>query len=750
MQKIFLSLILLLFVACGGGGNGKTTTSDNNSTSSSQTEIIPLADNSNVTPLYDYNQDKTAIRTLDNSQVNHYEEVEIALEKLKSQQNQDQFNAEIDKFVSEILTFNRPIDNIPSYAPRGANRSLLVEVKNGQIDYSSYQLKGDVNGDFQVNFKDIELLKTALFESNNETQYDTNDDGQIDIKDVIYATARLNSEIAYFDFYDKQKQRLDIPIHTIKESKTVTYNGNKSSILVVAKDENGASGYTDGGLSDSSLEWYKKDGWQLDNTESSSKSNIIKKSANEMIINSSREVVNIEPDPYLIGWHFSLKYITIGGLDAFDSEQYGIESWRWFFEGEIEPKIKSHFRKTKMNHPITKMFTPMQYIYWVGSQKGKTNEVKAKDFTFKYNYKLDGTRVTLKRIVEATTILFESKADKTFKAVINVPDIIDGKATLKRVGPTPKEESFEGEVKENKIEVNQVPFGAYDIEVETKCGCKIELEKAKVFEEDETTFNLFLAEEKLKAQLLTLIVEDNHGKPLTNKDVKLEAKECLDQGEGENNAYISQSGTTDHVGQVDFEDILIGEYRVIVDGKYIQDIQFCGDDTQIIKLDPLWQLKVNMHDECFAGAVTIKKFSLDCQNGIRHDQLGTLCADITDGVDRRTNNTDVSISYTGDLIASQNLGNGLEFYDSGITITGELNDYCDGGSEAGSYMSSGWVVMAFPGSTQQGMATCNGALPTQALQSINNNKKYSWSNSNHGLTCSFTLEPCKDDECKAY
>jgi len=754
MQKIIFSTIVLLFMACGGGGSDHTDTNqtvqEHNNSSSSE-EIVTLEDNSNVTPLYNYSSDGTLIRTLDNSQVNQYEEIEILLEKLKNDQKHTEFDAKIDQFVNNILTFNRPVDAIPSYAPRGANKSLLVEVNNGQIDYSSYQLKGDVNGDYHVDFEDIKALKTALFEGSSDLQYDSNGDGRIDIKDIVYTTAHLNSEIAYFDFYDTQKHRLDIPQRTINDPKTVTYSGSASTILVVAKDENGASGYINGELSDSSLEWYHQSGWQIEEISetNTSKSTIMKKSANEIIIGTSREVVNIEPDPYLLGWKFSIKYTTTGGLEAFESEQYGIESWRWFFEGEIEPKIKSHFMKTKMEQPIIKYFNNMQYIYQIGSRMGKTNEVKAKDFIFKYNYTLDGKRVTLKRIVEACSVLFESQADKTFKAIINTSETIKGKATLKRVGPTPKEEEFEGEVNDNEIEVKNVPFGAYDVEIKTQCGCKIELEKAKVFEDESGIFNLSLDSNKLKAQKLTLIVTDNHNQPLENKEVELDPKDCLDQGRGSNSFFSSQTGTTDNVGQVDFEDILIGEYRVLVDGKYIQDIHFCENDVQEVTIDPLWRLKVEMNSECLEGTATVKKFSLDCQDGLGTDPLGTICAYVEDGIDTRTNSTDVSFSYTGDLTFNHN-GNSLEFYNTGITVSGDLNDYCDQGAVAGEYMSSGSIATVMPNSNQQGSEICNGNLPTQALQAIENNEKYSWNNTNHGLSCNFTLEPCQNEACGAY
>ena len=739
-----LTLIFIMF-GCGGDTPSKTVTDNNTSLAETST----IEDNSMVPTLYDYNSDTTAIRKLDNSQVNNFEDIDILLNSLKN--NKEEFDKQIDKFVSEILSFNKPVDNKPSYAPRGENKGILINVHNNQIDYSSYILNGDVDGDYQVDFKDIALLKKALFENSTDSKYDVNNDGRLDIKDLIYTTARLNSEIVYFDFYDKDLNRLNIARRDINSSKKVVYNGKENKILVIAKDENGASGYVNGGLNDSNQEWYHKNGWVHTGIDKIIPKLSKDNSSNNMIINTVRDVINIDPDPYLLGWHLSVKYVEVGGIDDFDANEYGIESWRWFFDGEVKPKINSHFTTTNMNHPPKEFLSNMQFIYQIGSTNGKKNEVKAQNSTYKHHYTLDGEKVTIKRMVQATTVLFESKADKLFKGNINSNYTVKGKVTLERVGPTPKKEKFEGEVKDNEFEVKDVPFGAYDIEIETACHCKFNIAKNYIFDSETSIANLLLADTKTKANL-TLTIVNSANNPQKNKTVEIEQKACLDQGTGSNSAIFSESGKTDSSGVVTFDSVFVGDYRVKVDGNYVQDIHFCKESQQNIIINPKWRLKVNMSSQCTTGSITFKKFTLDCNKPISLGGATTsgdflLCGAVDkDFYDFRTTSRSdekVEVSYSGGLSYDSGLSP-LYFYEKGLTINAMNKNYCDSG------MSMQVGVMYVPGTPYQSADHCNGTLPFNLVNTISQNKRVTWEKEGNGLNCNFVLEPCKDEECNGY
>ncbi len=595
LRVLFLAFVAIVTIGCGGGGsNNPTKTKESNSSY----EIIK--NDANVEPVYKYNSDKSALLHLNNSRVNEYKDIEDDLANLRGEQKA--FNARINRYISELLYFNSLMDSTPSYAPRGSNKSLIVDVKNGKIDYSQYSLNGDINKDFKVDFKDIELFIDALYNNSNDLKYDANKDSIIDLKDLIYILARVGIEIAYFDFYNQNMQKINISTRAIADSKIFAYSGSEKKIIVVAKDINKASGYIDGGLSDSDSEWYHQKGWKLEGAHARL---MLLRSVNQEIIQASREIINKEIKPYLTGWHFSVHFISNANLEEFGEYSYSVESWRWFFESEIEPKIKSHFSKTDMKRPLKKYLDSRGYACHIGyDEQSMATEVFTKDLIVKRSFVLDNKRVVLKELLRVSSILFESEADKTFKAHINSSKKLNGKVTLSRVGPTPKEESFEGDVNDNEIEASDVPYGAYDIEVETDCGCKLPLANKAVFTGKK--LNLSIDTNKLKANL-ALIIKSKDNKALKNKQVTITSKECIKDS-------FSQSKTTNISGQVIFKDIPIGEYSVSVSGK-TYTIKVCQNTTKTLILpNNKWIYKWINHDSIHSGSITIKNLTIDCNN----------------------------------------------------------------------------------------------------------------------------------------
>ena len=329
-HSVILSVAAIIQIGCNGGDSSSATSS--NSTSQ------------NVTPTYNYLEDGTGVRELNNESVNSFETLQQTLATLK--EDKQAFIAYLDKYVLEVLSSTNSVDSLPSYAPRGNNSSQLYSVKNGTLDYSSYRLNGDVNGDYKVDFSDVSLIEDALFSEDNS--YDSNGDGIIDVKDLIYTLARLNTEIYYFDFYTKDKQKLSIDTRSISDEKSFSYDGNASEILVVAKDENMASGFSEG-LSDSDNEWYHKKGWVADEAieviSQSPKRQVRGTSSNDLMRDTIRNVTKIEPDPYLTGWHFLVSYVDTGRVD--DLVPTTVDSFIIFLD-EAKGRIHAHFLKSNM------------------------------------------------------------------------------------------------------------------------------------------------------------------------------------------------------------------------------------------------------------------------------------------------------------------------------------------------------------------------------------------------------------------
>ena len=716
----FLVLTTALFIGCGGGGGSTAGTTSGNSSST------PSA---SVTPQYNYAEDTTSLRELNNSAVNQYKDIENELKKLTKQ---SEYNAILDKFITDVLSSTTSADKVLSYAPRGGDRSLNIVVTNAKIDYSNYRLNGDVNGDYSVDTKDISLIKTALFNSDNA--YDSNGDGKLDITDLIYVLARLNSEIAYFDFYDSKYQKLSINRRSINDSKIVSYDGNLSEVVVVAKDSNGASAFSDT-LSDIDEVWYKKSGWKYSDStliDESNPSNApsLRVASSVMVRNAVRSVTGIEPDPYLTGWHFSVHYVETGGFDGFGEE--GINQFSMFLT-QGKDKIDSHFRKSNMGNPGKVFEDKTQYIYHIGSHNGKTNEVKADDLTYADAYTLDGEHVTIKRVVHAASVLYESGADKTLKGKINTSATLKGEITLERIGPSPKEESFKGEVNSNEVEVKNIPLGEYKSQMTTACQCPLELGDI-LFDSPDTQVNYTIDDSKLKVRL-TINVVDSSDVPQENRTVEIEQEACLDQGSGGNSAIFSKSISTNDLGEATFENVDIGDYKVKVDGKYIKTVHFCETSEERVVLDPKWYLKISINalDPFGSGSMTLKNFSYKC-DGAGNDIYGKTCTAVYN------DSPDVRISYSGTIVKDSGL-QPLFIYEKGMDANFKFSSFD---------MQSGVMINTFTGASGFNGSACYAPWKDEYSNNLANGKAFNIfiTGADTAGTCNLDFKPCTKELCQ--
>lgn len=725
---IFSTMVMALLIGCGGGG------SSNKKNDTNQSSIFN--NNSDVSSIYDYAKDTTALRKLNNKRVNSYKDIE---EKLKKATDEKSFNIILNQFITEVLFGSVSTDKILSYAPRGKDRSLIVDVKNGKIDYTKYTIKGDINDDYSVDMKDVALMKTALF--NNDVSYDVNGDEKLDLTDLVYLLARLNSEIKYFDFYDTKYQKLPLARRSVDDSKVVDYSGKLTQIVVVAKDENGASGFSDT-LSDIDKVWYKKSGWKYSESRLISESNplisskifelkdnsSVSNSASRMVLRAVRAVTQITPDPYLTGWHFDIKFVETGGFDGFG--ETGIDQFSWAIK-QGKDKIDSHFRKTNMGSAGKKSQSLTEYVYHIGSTSGKSNEVKADDISYVDAYTLDGEKVTIKRVVHASSVLYESSADKTLKGRVNAPVTLKGSITAKRKGPSPKEDDFTGTVKDNKVEIKKIPFGDYSFSMKTECQCKIDLGNF-IYDSKSAQTNFNLDANKVKATV-TIDVVDSQMVPLENKTVKIEQMACLDQGSGSSSAIFSENAPTDDLGEVKFENMPIGDYKLSVDGKYIRTIHFCQNSSERVILNPKWYLKYSANAigvPFETGYMIVKGFEYKCDKETGSPLLGKNCTMVYNDSD------DVTIEYGGSFSKS-NLAP-LEIDEHSLQANYHIPNI---GSGKVLFMSS-QANGTFNG------YTCAGKWNSSYSNKLKNGVAFNITESSDAGTCKLEFKPCTDNLCK--
>jgi len=725
MKKIIplLSISLLLFLGCGGGSSSEEKSATNT------TEI------QEVESIYNYNQDNSAVRNLYNSYVNTYTNVQTQLDSLKK--DKTLYSNVFDNFIVGIFQYTSSKDTFASYAPRGDSKSLKIDVNETHLDYSSYSLKGDIDADWDVDFDDIDALKNAMFKSDTSSEFDVNGDTDVNIKDVIEVAARMNTHIASFDFYNSDYEKLDIATRSIDDSMNIVVEDKElTSIIVVAKDENGASGF-ESGLSDSDDVWYKKSGWKfvettLNNTTQSATKRTTK---NDLLNGALEDALNITPDPYLIGWNLTVNYIETGYFAELD--EYGLEGSD-FYLSKATDKIEPYFRKTTMGNPGKVIFhDKKQFIYEIGSRNAKTNEVKGKRVGIKHAFTLEGETVFVQQIASAFSILFESAADKTLSGKIESEKEYKGTLNFHRIGPEPKEEDFETTLENSKFTLKNIPFGAYAVDVKDACQCSDVLEENFIFDtEKEATFTPNESESKVNVVLKIL---DKSDTPQKNKKVELRAKECLNQAASGSNEFYEEpeEQTTDSSGKVSFSDVLIGDYDVYVDDKRIKVIHFCENTNQDIIINPLWRFDVTYTGVYGSGSMSVLKFPLEVEN---FNKTGLNDDIVFVGNDYKGYEENVEIFYSG------------VYYDSGLSPLNVYNsigvysvDWSALVNVGGLVMQVGSMYHGYHGASSS--THCDGELPTFFQEKAEAGEQIKWSSGGQGAICTFIFEPCTNESC---
>lgn len=736
----------------------------NNNTCSS----LPLIDN--PAPVFDYDADSTSVQTLNNTVVNSYQEIATQLASILNDKNRSiaylklfEANLLSPAFGDSVVSLEpKPEMKVPSNAPIGEQKNMILTPQNGQINYSTYVLKSDLNGDSIVDFNDLNILNDAIVTDSYTNNYDVNNDQKIDLKDVVFVTARLLTEIKYYDFYTIDGKKLDIPTRDVTMSKVFSYDGNQS-VMVVAKDENMASSF-ESGLSDLDSVWYKQK-YQLNATEeiySNEENTAVTSQAyratsntcvykdrtnvppeiavmkNNILQGVVDKAVNAEPDPYLVGWNFTVKYLYRG--DYADQDN-GTGDFDDMFNDAIG-KISSHFAKEDMGNPgKVRLHTAKQFIYTAGRGIGLSNKVSAADTLFQDSLCSEkGVRIKRKYVAQAYSVLFLSEPIHLLTGDISGSEPFKGKLILHRNGPSPEEKDYDITVTGTSFTKEGLPYGGYGLNAQTECGCLLELSDKFIFDEKTTSVSLSDPTQAMKKVYLTLAILDKNNNKMQGATVKIVSDDCAQNA-------ITEEKASDSSGNVRFEDLDMASYKVFVDGKEQASIQVCNNTNEVVKLkDTLWRLHIDYSAPAFpvSGSATFKKFTIDCDNLVDYGADFLFCGGVeNDYYDSRgEGRAEVSynnISYDSGLTP-------LTIYDAGIdfNVLLPLGTTWQGGSGV------------FPGEYAQHAAAtvdhCNGNFPSGALELIQSGQVVQWTSSGNGggAECTFILEPCKDEECSAY
>ncbi len=538
---------------------------------------------------YDYNKDGLSLNELEIQSVNQYTEFEKYL--AVRTENKDAYFSILEWYISDLLDAMSAIDTLPSYAPRGESKSLLLENSSGTIDYSEFVLHGDVNFDGEVDFEDIDLFKEALYQELTATEYDVNKDGVLDLKDMIKLLSLLKTEVSYFDFYTEAGVKLDIATRSFYDGRSFSYEGSEKKFLLVPKDVNHVSGFTQG-LSDIEKAWYKVETFSsrlrrvdVDNTLTPAQE--VKKILDEIIDDQA-----VQDNPHLLGWKVSLKYNENANFPELGDEALN------YLESDIMLKqtlIDQHFQKTTMKKVTKRFLDGRNYLYHIGDGRYEKDDngdyrmnLKADEFDVLVIAKresvkrsitsLGGKPVVTTLLIHGSSVIFTSDETKTYKGSVKYKDAsANGKLLVSRIGPSPTEVDYSTDIEFGsfRFEAN-IPFGAYKIEYENSCSCAFPIESEHIFDINyqEDQFNV-PAHESLAE--VTLEILDSDDEPIEDIKVELRSKSCVD--EENQQLYL---GTTNDSGDVNFLDVNIGNYEVYINDRMNTDIHFCENHAQTL------------------------------------------------------------------------------------------------------------------------------------------------------------------------
>lgn len=760
MKMILLFVVLMAFMIGCGGGSSDSGGGDDDASSSAQTS------SSSPTSDYDYNTDSGVTLPLNASVINTRKEVKAHLETLKD--DKEAFDAYLKIFETTLLsssfeTFSgaplkRNVElDIPSNAPLGDAKSMIVTVKDGKIDYSSYQLKGDVNEDSIVDFTDIELLNDAIFNDYYNTDYDVNSDGNVDLEDIIDVSARLLTEIGYFDFYTTDGEKLDIATRSAQAEKIFSYSGSATQVMLVAKDTNMVSSFATG-LSDLDEVWYKQE-YVIEDVTVDYNSNLkesvstralapetctyvagprvppkVSSIKHSLLQQAIAFAIDAQPEEHLTSWNFSVRYGYRGNYSDQDSGLLNTDFTM------AKATVDKHFEKADMgNAPAIQLSTEKEFIYKAGRSMGITTKVSA-DHSI-HNDEIctkNGKLIRLKYIILASSVLSISDPIYALEGIIE-GEPFKGKLFLHRIGPTPSSSDFEAIVDGAKFSAPFLPYGEFTVKAETECGCEIQLSDAFIFTDTTTSVTVSNPDDATKELYLSLDVKDKEQKKIEGAEVKIVSEECATEA-------FSDSATTDSNGNVRFENLKPASYKVFVNGKLAKTILVCGNTNTVVNIveNPLWKLHVDLVTtvpDIEDGSITIRNFSIDLKKStwttfVAHNYMEEI-------------NNIVSVNYS----AGVKHNDGLSVLDINIgtnTIEWSALMYVKEYNQAGLDPWQSIGSMDYGGYTTSDIFDCNGRLPSGFQSKVEEGISFDWNSpatAEGGARCHFILEPCKNSEC---
>lgn len=571
MKKLLcLVIIIVLFAGCTPKDKKEDSLSD---------KPITVIDTDNL--IYNYNQDGTALLALDKDNINSILETDKKMENTTKE--------ELWIKVSNLFSKNFVVTN--GYFPRGENGNFLVDVANGKIDLTNYQLNGDLNHDSMIDEKDVDLLVGALVNKDADTAYDLNLDDTIDNKDLVYLSARLLTDASSFSFYTEdgkrlETQKVEYTNKGIIEDKA--FNG-LSKIRVVVNDLNG----------DNQLEMSPAINIaQTEENKISEKSNLLsrlffnKAYASDVHMYNEREYEKEElfktfirqateyirkqkVDKYLTSWNISYEVIDlIKDGDKISQLSGGLDSFKNRIDRMVEDElVREHFQYDM--DVFKRISTKHSYLIMLG-QKGASKEALTSHVTANRNSETKVIKGAYgnkkyKSLVNYATVYYTEKPAMAIEGTVTIEGWTNpsGKIKFSRLGPGFQHDDLvkEYDIQNGKFKTgNDLATGEYRVDFYVP-GEKI---MYTLFGDSKENTFIFIGNEKepnkvqwnIKSGGITIygLIEEN-GEPLEGAEVVLSPQYKKSGVKDTEKVY------TDENGKYKIDNVPFGAYDVLVGEK---------------------------------------------------------------------------------------------------------------------------------------------------------------------------------------
>jgi hypothetical protein len=348
--------------------------------------------------------------------------------------------------------------------------------------------------------------------------------------------------------------------------------------------------------------WYKQTGWVLQNSESFT----LRKKTRDIDTyrgNTAEDFLQEHSDAYLLGWSYDIEYSGKPANMIKPIIGSSVESTL----NDIIEMGSYGFEKTDMKHPAQKTLTAHKLSYKIGALVDKNNHY-IEGHVITHTYIKNSRVVKVREMIFITESLYYSLADKILAGTITTSTpATDAKGTIiiERIGPEPKTLEFKPEKIDDlgMFGFDDVPFGDYSIDYLDECLCHKVLDEHYIFEDENSELDYTIDLDKVK---VTLQLIDRDNKPISGENISLLAKGCVNSDDEEK----SFDATTDSNGNVNFQDVPIGDYTVFVSDKTNSEINVCDTYMGTLYPDPLWNIDITFTGRFCNYQKSVKKVKI--------------------------------------------------------------------------------------------------------------------------------------------